>query len=253
MAENFGKQFTTAREALGLALGEVASKTKIREEYLEAIERGDLGFSLPDVYIRGFVRNYAKLLRLDVETVMGECPVPEVRVADWIKHHANALVESVKSEDEKTCDVQDKLTATRKGKIQNMLHNLDKRLSNVSKKQWGILGGVGVAFLLVLIIIFAAYGRGKSFDFRDVTPVEANMIPGKSITLSTTGPVRVVVRNKETLEKVYAGNLPAKAAKTISYHRPIQVFYDHGEHLLVQQDNDEKIYPQPGRGGIEIK
>jgi cytoskeletal protein RodZ len=47
MADNFGKQFTTAREALGLALGEIASKTKILEEYIETIERGDLGFSLP--------------------------------------------------------------------------------------------------------------------------------------------------------------------------------------------------------------
>ncbi|MDR2432300.1 MAG: hypothetical protein LBD34_00925 [Puniceicoccales bacterium] len=62
----------------------------------------------------------------------------------------------------------------------------------------------------------------------------AEMIPGKSITLSAIGAVKVVVRNGETLEKVYAGNLEAGTAKTISHYRPIQVFYDRGEHLLIQ-------------------
>ncbi|MDR0679920.1 MAG: helix-turn-helix domain-containing protein [Puniceicoccales bacterium] len=253
MAENFGEQFTAAREALGLTTSEVASKTKIRKEYLEAIEKGDFNFQLPDVYIRGFVRNYAKLLGLDVETVMRECPIKEVRVADSIKYHASALVESVKSEEEKACDVKDQLAATKKERLQDTLHNLSEKFPGFSKKNLTIALLIGVIFLLLLVIIFTARKKKEPFDFRSITPAESEKIPNKSITLSTTGTVKVVVRSKNTLEKIYAGNLLAGIAKTISYYRPIQVFYDRGECLLIQQDNGEKIYPQPGRGAIEIK
>jgi len=55
-----------AREEKHMTLAEAADKTKIRQAYLEAIEAGDLA-SLPEdpVYVRGFVRIYAKVLGLD--------------------------------------------------------------------------------------------------------------------------------------------------------------------------------------------
>lgn len=55
-----------AREERQMTLAEAADRTKIRQAYLEAIEAGDLS-SLPEdlVYVRGFVRIYAKVLGID--------------------------------------------------------------------------------------------------------------------------------------------------------------------------------------------
>jgi predicted transcriptional regulator len=252
MAENFGEQFAVARAVLGLSTGEVASRTKIRAEYLEFIERGDFSLELPAVYIRGFVRNYAKFLKLDVETIMKECPVREVRAVDSLQY-ASELVESIKQEVGEVCDIQDDgLVGSERNRIKNMFLKLREKCSKVPKRKLAISTGIGVAFLLLLAAVFLVHER-HSLDLNSITPVAAEMIPSKSITLSATGSVKVVVRNGETLEKVYAGNLSAGTAKTISYYKPIQIFYDRGEYLLVQQDNGEKIYPQPGRGGIEIK
>jgi transcriptional regulator with XRE-family HTH domain len=253
MVENFGKQFTLAREALGLSLSDASTRIKIREEYLEAIENDDLAFQLPKIYIRGFIRNYAKLLNLDVGYVMQSCPIPEFRVVDSIKYSASALVESVKSEEEEIYAVQNDPKSLRMEAFKHMFHDFREKISNVPRKILITFAGIGTVLLLVLVIIFTFGRKGGEFNFSDIIPIEAEMIPAKSVTLSTTGTVKVVIRNKGTLEKIFSGNLPAGTAKTVSYYKPVQIFYDNGEHLLIQQDNGDKVYPQPGRGGIEIK
>lgn len=62
-----GVQFQEERKKQNLTLEEVARATKIREEFLSAIERGDYK-KLPGAsYAYGFVRNYAKFLGLPIE------------------------------------------------------------------------------------------------------------------------------------------------------------------------------------------
>jgi len=64
------EQLRTAREAQGLTVYQIAEITKIRTDHVRALEEGNYeGFAAP-VYIRGFVRNYAKLLKLDVPALM---------------------------------------------------------------------------------------------------------------------------------------------------------------------------------------
>jgi cytoskeletal protein RodZ len=253
MVEDFGKQFTLAREAKGLTIGDVASRIKVREEYVGCIEKCDFSIQLPDVYVRGFIRNYAKLLGLDVDAVMKACPVREFRIIDSIKYSASALVESVKFEDGEDFKTEDESIKAEKKTMGDTLSFLKERLLSMSKKNLIILSGIVAVFLLILIAIFAYTRVSGELNLNGIVPVEASVIPSRSITLSATAPIRVVVRQKDTLEKIYSGNLSASTAKTVSYYKPVQVFYDRGEHLLIQQDDGEKIYPQPGRGGVEIK
>ena len=64
------EQLLLAREAKSLTIYQVAEVTKIRTDHIRALEAGDFdAFSAP-VYIRGFVRNYAGMLKLDVAAVM---------------------------------------------------------------------------------------------------------------------------------------------------------------------------------------
>ncbi len=59
-----------AREARHLTLQQVAEITKIRTDHLRALEEGDYSVFSAPVYIRGFVRSYSTLLKLDVAQVM---------------------------------------------------------------------------------------------------------------------------------------------------------------------------------------
>lgn len=64
------EQLRHAREAQKLTIHQVAETTKIRTDHLRALEEGNFDVFSAPVYIRGFVRTYATLLKLDVPQVM---------------------------------------------------------------------------------------------------------------------------------------------------------------------------------------
>ena len=64
------EQLRHAREAKRLTLEQVAEITKMRTDHLRALEEGNYNVFSAPVYIRGFVRSYSTLLKLDVPQIM---------------------------------------------------------------------------------------------------------------------------------------------------------------------------------------
>jgi cytoskeletal protein RodZ len=58
-----------AREAHGLSIYQVADITKIRTDHIRALEEGRFDAFAAPVYVRGFIRTYARLLRLDTDEI----------------------------------------------------------------------------------------------------------------------------------------------------------------------------------------
>ncbi len=80
--ERLADRLVAAREAKGLDLLRAERETKIRRQYLAAMERGAWEELPAGVYARGFLRNYAIYLGLDADEVLaawgrerGEVPV----------------------------------------------------------------------------------------------------------------------------------------------------------------------------------
>ena len=70
MSDSLGEYFQRAREAKGLTLEEAAARTRILPQYLKAVEDNNYA-KLPDeVFAKGFVRSYARLLGLDEGAVI---------------------------------------------------------------------------------------------------------------------------------------------------------------------------------------
>jgi cytoskeletal protein RodZ len=67
-----GERFRAAREARGLTLSDVAENIRIRSVYLAAIEDENWSAIGAPVYIRGFLRTYARFLGLEPEEVVAE-------------------------------------------------------------------------------------------------------------------------------------------------------------------------------------
>ena len=65
-----GDSLRLARESRGLSLEDVARETRIRIEYLDAMERDDFRALPGDVYSRGFLRNYGSYLGLNAAEVI---------------------------------------------------------------------------------------------------------------------------------------------------------------------------------------
>ncbi|MDE2482685.1 MAG: helix-turn-helix domain-containing protein [bacterium] len=66
-----GERFRAAREARGLSLSDVAEQIRIRSVYLAAIEDENWPAIGAPVYVRGFLRTYARFLALDTDEVIG--------------------------------------------------------------------------------------------------------------------------------------------------------------------------------------
>ena len=66
------EQLRQARQAQGLTVHQVADATKIRTDHIEALDEGNYNVFSAQIYIRGFVRNYARLLKLDEAQILAQ-------------------------------------------------------------------------------------------------------------------------------------------------------------------------------------
>lgn len=105
-----GKILAAARRRQNLSLGDAAQHLKLGIKQLEALEADDYDKLPGRTFVRGFIRNYAKLLQIDaeplldscpieapqqlrtVETTIGEIPSPYASNKIWIKYSIAAIV-----------------------------------------------------------------------------------------------------------------------------------------------------------------
>jgi cytoskeletal protein RodZ len=69
-ANTVGEVLKSKRQAKKLSLAEVNKNTKLSVEVLKLIEQDDFGSFESEIYLKGFLRNYAKFIGLDVDYVL---------------------------------------------------------------------------------------------------------------------------------------------------------------------------------------
>ena len=77
-----GARLMAERQVQGLSLGDVARQLKLSVRQVMALEHDDYGAFPGPVFVRGFLRNYAKMLGLDAEELVAQTGVtiPEVNI-----------------------------------------------------------------------------------------------------------------------------------------------------------------------------
>ncbi len=160
------EQLREGREKANLDVYQVAEVTKIKTDHVRALEDGNYNaFSAP-VYIRGFVRTYAKLLKLNVPAVL--------------------------------VDLDEELSQTKKFREPPPLVNeaggaLDFLMLQLSKLNWRIIAVVGgiAALLIFSVVSYRAYHRRAREDpLKDLGPglyEPAQSSNGNTLPLPDTG------------------------------------------------------------------
>jgi cytoskeleton protein RodZ len=69
-----GARMREARTAAGLSIDAVAQQLKLAPRQVRALEEDDFAQLPGRTFVRGFLRNYARLVRLDPETVLASLP-----------------------------------------------------------------------------------------------------------------------------------------------------------------------------------
>ena len=68
--QTIGERLEEARKRKGISLREAAEVTKIRSDYLAYLEQNKFDFDLPEIYRSGFIKNYARYLKLDPDKIL---------------------------------------------------------------------------------------------------------------------------------------------------------------------------------------
>ena len=67
-----GQKLEEARNRKGISIREASESTKIRGDFLTSFEAGKFDLQLPEVYLRGFIRVYARFLGIDPESAVDD-------------------------------------------------------------------------------------------------------------------------------------------------------------------------------------
>src|SRR6056300_1065079 len=67
-----GQKLEDARNRKGISIREASESTKIRGDFLSSFEAGNFDINLPEVYLRGFIRVYARFLGIDPESAVSD-------------------------------------------------------------------------------------------------------------------------------------------------------------------------------------
>ncbi|PKN82915.1 MAG: hypothetical protein CVU46_17705 [Chloroflexi bacterium HGW-Chloroflexi-8] len=113
MSKTLGQVLKETRESRGLSLADVSFQTKIREHYLDALEKDQISNLPSPVQGKGFLRNYASFLKLDEGQMLDawyhpdhfvfekESLSPNVSLQpDWIDQEQPKNVENKPEQDE---------------------------------------------------------------------------------------------------------------------------------------------------------
>lgn len=160
------EQLRSAREAMGLTVHQVAEITKIRTDHIRALESAEYETFVAPVYIRGFVRTYARLVHLDPQTLIRELEA-ELQQTGQFQEPANPLGERTL---------------------------LDLIMLQLSKVNWRVaLPSLGVALAVLLVILgYRAWMHHRTRDpLADLGPglhQPAQTDPGDTLPLPSPPP-----------------------------------------------------------------
>jgi len=70
--QTIGERLEDARKKKGVSIREAAEATKIRGDYLQKFEGNQFDIDLTEIYIRGFLRNYANFLQLAPDRILND-------------------------------------------------------------------------------------------------------------------------------------------------------------------------------------
>lgn len=140
------EQLREARLAQGLTVQQVVDITKIRTDHLLALEDGNFNVFSAPVYIKGFVRTYATILKLDVPKII-------------------AQLEAELRQTEKFAEPPPLTDEPR-----TVLDFFTLQLSKLDLQRAAIIGGVLLCLLLGFVVVFTVRHHRKADPLSGLKP-----------------------------------------------------------------------------------
>ena len=242
-----------ARKRKGISLREASEITKIRSDILHGMENNETEYILPDVYIRGFLRNYSLFLNLDADNILTDFTAMQLRSTQSSQHSKSRMnfgqmnlsdKAAIESDRLSTADQLPPMESSETSPTSIYKSSIDRDLYY---KVAMVFGGT---FLLVFIIIILvnliisddvpeinpdlredSITAGTNETFDEIVSIDEEQI--KIIALDD---VTVIVEQQIDRKRLYSGTLAEGESISLTKIGPIKISFTEGESVVVEKD-----------------
>ncbi|RME68145.1 MAG: hypothetical protein D6781_11725 [Verrucomicrobia bacterium] len=271
--QSIGERLEEARKRKGVSIREASEATKIRGEFLLGFENNQFDIGLPEIYVRGFLRNYAVFLKLDADKIVtdfnarligevkaarreprelfGRMEIPE-------KHRsAEASTASREARAPGDADAGDEGDEGQSATAAAPRLQLTPEMLNYIKI--GAIVVAGIVAILVIVWMIQAIVRVATSP-SDEAPAPAQQTapaasatteqqaPQEIITLIALDDVRVKVTQAADGKELFDGPLARGETRQIAKRGRVLITYDKGRNLNVEKDGRRFRMPIEGIG-----
>lgn len=280
--QSIGERIEEARKRKGISLREAAEATKVRSDFLANIEQNKFDFDLPDIYKRGFLKNYARYLKLDPDKIIAEYNAQQLTKARSSRRGSAELFGSMEPKTE-----TEESTSRLRGREsdQSNLGRIaprhrsssaddeeDVELDEESDKIFYLKAGAAcVAILTIIIIVFglvqailgtdSPQAAASNEDNPTLSPSSVDDAANNSgsitsrdgseeVKLVASGIVYVIARQKNDGAELYRGTLSTNETVTLQKTGPLDIVFTVAENLIIEHGG-ERLKPS-GSGNAKI-
>lgn len=264
MQNKFGKKLEEARTRRGISIRQASDDLKIRPDFLLSFENDNGSFSMPNVYKIGFIKLYAKYLKLD----------PNEIANDFNNFHNFDSIQNKQKEERELLGRMELITPETISPIKNNLNlreNIEesesddisiKKPAYLSNKafyiKYSLIISGALATVCLITVFISNIFSSKSHSSSSTAALEHRVLSqGKhaieDLILTGEDNIHVVVRQEEDKQRLFSGNIDKTHPVTISRQGPVKIHFSDGSKLSIQKPDGKRINPgREGMGWIEL-
>lgn len=262
-----GERLEEARKRRGISIREAAEATKVRGDYLLAMEENNTHtIELPEIYRRGFLKNYARLLKLDPDKIITDYEAKQLTSSPEIQHRSESDGEAREvfgrmelPEEEEAGPSAQRFQKQPSEEPRERRIGLPKGASiDLTDNTLYLKIGAGVAAVLILAILITILVNllrgdpspainpelaGNATTTTAPAGTEVAAQSPSSLTIRALDNVTLIIDQENPAERLYQGTLSAGDVIPIEKQGPVSIRFSNGEALLIEKPNGQSIRP----------
>ena len=234
--QTIGERLEEARKRKGISIREAAEHTKIRGDYLQKFEANAFDLALPPLYIRGFVRAYARYLELDADR--------------FLQDYDATLASAGKAVRRETREVYGRVDFGEPGDAPPA--SGAAQMDQAVMMKFALFGGGALVLIIIVVLLFNLFSSrasDKPTAAKQTVQAPAATVQAdaaQTLTLVASDATRVKVVQELDNKVLFNGALARGETRSMSKQGKLLITVEAGKNLRMEVNG--RNYPVPLEG-----
>jgi cytoskeletal protein RodZ len=256
--QSIGERLEEARKRKGISLREAAEATKIRGDFLGYFEQNKFDFDLPELYKRGFIKNYARYLKLDPEKIATDYTAQLLSNSRVVgKKGSSELFGQIEIKSSEDAEAQNESNSY--GRISSPTPEQDEDGDTEEDADKTFYLKIGLVFIGTLTLVFVIFGLIKAIlssgdddvavepelaptEITNPAPDTTEAVSSNELKLVASGTVYVLVKQQLDDAVLYRDTMGEGETVTLTKNGPVDILFTAGENITIES-RGERLRP----------